>query len=158
MRLKTPIVEIRNLKIGGESRVAIQAMTDTDTEDATATAKQCILLANAGAELVRITVNTEKAAEKVSEIRKILDKKGYKSLPIIGDFHFNGHILLSKYPKCASTLDKYRINPGNIGHGKFHDENFKKIIRIAVKNNKPIRIGVNCGSLDQDLLSDMMNK
>jgi (E)-4-hydroxy-3-methylbut-2-enyl-diphosphate synthase len=152
---KTPIVKIGSVKIGGSHPIAIQSMTNTDTADAAKTAKQCMELADAGSELVRITVNNEAAAASVPEIRKILNKKGYKHLPLIGDFHFNAHELLEKFPQCAKTLDKYRINPGNIGHGKNHHENFEKIIKIAIKNKKPIRIGVNFGSLDQALPKNM---
>jgi len=147
MRLKTLTVKIRKVKIGSGNPIAIQSMTNTDTQDAVATAKQCVELAKAGAQLIRITVNTNFAAEAVPKIRKILDKKGFRNLPLIGDFHYNGHILLEEFPLMAKTLDKYRINPGNIGKGKTCDENFKKIIGVAVKNNKPIRIGVNAGSL-----------
>lgn len=156
MRLKTPTVKIRDVKIGGNHPIVIQSMTNTDTADAKATAKQCIELADAGSELVRITVNNEKAAKAVPEIRKILDKRGYKHLPLIGDFHYNGHELLTKFPKCAKTLDKYRINPGNVGYGKKHDENFVAIIKIAIKNNRPIRIGVNSGSLENPTIENMV--
>ncbi len=158
MRLSTPTVKIRNTKLGGKNPIAIQSMTNTDTADAQATATQCIELYEAGSELVRITVDNEASAEAVPEIRKILDAKGYKDLPLIGDFHFIGHKLLEKYPQCAKTLDKYRINPGNVGFGKSHDENFEKIIKIAIKNKKPVRIGGNWGSLDQELLTKLMDK
>jgi (E)-4-hydroxy-3-methylbut-2-enyl-diphosphate synthase len=150
LRLNTPTVIVRGIKIGGGNLIAIQSMTNTDTQDAVATAKQCMELTKAGAQLIRITVNTNFAAEAVPKIRKILDKQGFKNLPLIGDFHYNGHILLEEFPLMAKTLDKYRINPGNIGKGKTYDENFKKIIEIAVKNNKPVRIGVNAGSLGQN--------
>lgn len=143
--MKTPIVKIGNVKIGGGNPIVIQSMTNTDTSDAKKTAAQCMELADAGAEIIRITVNDEAAAKAVPEIRKILDKKGYKNLPLVGDFHFNGHKLLSGFPDCAKILDKYRINPGNVGEEK----NFKEIIKIAKKYNKPIRIGANCGSFER---------
>lgn len=158
MRLKTPTVKIGKIKIGHGHPIAIQSMTDTDTADAQATAKQCIELAQEGAEMVRVTVNTNLAAEAIPKIKKILEGKGYGHVPLIGDFHFNAHILLTEYPRCAEILDKYRINPGNIGKGEKHDENFEKVIKIAIKNEKPIRIGVNWGSLDEDLLERMMEE
>ncbi|MBD3360545.1 flavodoxin-dependent (E)-4-hydroxy-3-methylbut-2-enyl-diphosphate synthase [Candidatus Peregrinibacteria bacterium] len=158
MRLNTPVVNIRGVKIGGNNPIAVQSMTNTDTADASATAKQCIELADAGSELVRITVNNEASIKAVPEIRKILDKKGYKNLPLIGDFHFNGHKLFKNFPDCAKFLDKYRINPGNIGFGKEHDKNFKKIINTAIKNKKPVRIGINWGSIDKNLLAELMKK
>ena len=152
MRLKTPVVKIGSVKIGGNNPIVIQTMTNTETADYKATVKQITELADAGAEMVRFTVDTDKSAEAVPKIRRLLNKKGYKNIPLIGDFHFNGHKLLSDYPKCAKALDKYRINPGNIGFGKAHDKNFETIIKIAIKNNNPIRIGVNIGSLDPELL------
>ncbi|MBI4235188.1 flavodoxin-dependent (E)-4-hydroxy-3-methylbut-2-enyl-diphosphate synthase [Candidatus Peregrinibacteria bacterium] len=158
MRIKTPEVDIRGIKIGGQNPIRIQSMTDTDTADAKSTVRQIIELADAGSELVRFTVNTNFAAQKVPEIRKMLDAKGYPHLPLIGDFHFNGHTLLDEFPEMAKTLDKYRINPGNIGRGASHDPNFKKFIQIAIMHDKPLRIGVNWGSLDQDLLTLMMGK
>ncbi|MBT4917300.1 flavodoxin-dependent (E)-4-hydroxy-3-methylbut-2-enyl-diphosphate synthase, partial [Candidatus Peregrinibacteria bacterium] len=158
MKVETPTVKIGSVKIGGANPTAIQSMTNTNTEDAKKTASQCIELINTGAELVRITVNSEKAAKAVPEIRKILDDRCCSSTPLIGDFHFNGHTLLEKHPECAKALDKYRINPGNVGFKKNHDENFTKIIKIAIKNRKPVRIGVNSGSLDQELLANLMNK
>jgi len=157
-RLKTPVVKLRDVEIGGENPIVIQAMTNTPTADADETAKQIMELADAGAEIVRITVDSNLSAEAVPKIREILDKNGCEYLPIIGDFHFNGHILLSEFPEMAKVLDKYRINPGNLGHGEKHDENFAKIIEIAKNNGKPVRIGVNAGSLDQELLTEMMNK
>lgn len=126
-------------------------MTNTDTADAKETAKQCMELADAGSELVRITVNSNLAAPAVPEIRKILDESGYKDLPIIGDFHFNGHTLLKEFPEMAQALDKYRINPGNV-------KGFGEIIKIAIQNEKPVRIGVNWGSLDQELFTRMMEE
>ena len=152
-RLNTPTVFVRSIKIGGQNPIVIQSMTDTDTADAKATAKQCMQLVDAGAEMVRMTVNTNFAAAKVSEIRKILNAHGYKDLPLIGDFHFNGHILLKDFPEMAKTLDKYRINPGNVGKG---DKNFSEIIKIAVANNKPVRIGVNWGSFDKKISMEAM--
>ncbi|MEK7548054.1 MAG: flavodoxin-dependent (E)-4-hydroxy-3-methylbut-2-enyl-diphosphate synthase [Patescibacteria group bacterium] len=151
-------VLVRGVKIGGQNPIVIQSMTDTDTADAKATAKQCMQLADAGAEIVRMTVNTQFAAQKVPEIRKILDANGHKDLPLVGDFHFNGHILLKDFPKMAKTLDKYRINPGNVDNSDKHSRNFSEIIKIAIGNNKPVRIGVNWGSLDQDLLTNLMTK
>ena len=156
MRNKTPEVNVGGVIIGGNHPIVIQSMTDTNTEDSKATAKQCMELADAGSELVRITVNTEKAALTVPKIRQILDKKGYKNLPLIGDFHYNGHLLLENYPECAKALAKYRINPGNVGYGDKHDYNFATMIKVAIKHDKPVRIGVNWGSIDQDLLTEMM--
>ena len=158
MRIKTPVIDIRGLKIGGQNPLAIQSMTNTDTANAKSTAKQIMELADAGSELVRMTVNTTQAAQKVPEIRKILDANGYQQLPLIGDFHYNGHTLLKDFPEMAKTLDKYRLNPGNVGYGEKNNYNFSTIIKTALENSKPIRIGVNWGSLDQDLLTAMMNK
>ncbi|MBI2463785.1 flavodoxin-dependent (E)-4-hydroxy-3-methylbut-2-enyl-diphosphate synthase [Candidatus Peregrinibacteria bacterium] len=157
MRFITPVVTIRDVKLGGNFPIVIQSMTNTDTVDAKKTAAQCMELADAGSEIVRVTVNDESAAKAISELRKRLDDAGYEKLPIVGDFHFNGHLLLGKYSKCASTLDKYRVNPGNVGYGDKHDYNIVTMIKIAVKYNKPVRIGVNWGSLDRELLTDMMN-
>lgn len=157
-KMKTPEVQIGKIKMGAGNPIVIQSMTNTNTEDAKATAAQCIELADAGSELVRITVNTEKAAEAVATIRQILDEKGYMELPIVGDFHYNGHKLLEQYPNCAKSLSKYRINPGNVGYGDKHDYNFLAMVKIAIKHDKPIRIGVNWGSLDQDLLTEMMEE
>ncbi len=131
-------------------------MTNTDTADAVSTAAQVVALAGAGSQLVRVTVNNEAAAAAVPEIARRVAGEGV-SVPIVGDFHYNGHLLLAKYPECASTLAKYRINPGNVG-GKRRDEHFRTIVRIAVDNAKPVRIGVNWGSLDQDLLTTMMDE
>jgi (E)-4-hydroxy-3-methylbut-2-enyl-diphosphate synthase len=132
-------------------------MTNTDTADAEATAKQVKELADAGSELVRITVNTEEAASQVAKIREILDAKAC-NVPIIGDFHYNGHLLLTKYPECAQALAKYRINPGNVGFGKKKDTQFSTMIEKAIEYNKPVRIGVNWGSLDQELLTGLMDE
>ncbi|MDD3861908.1 MAG: flavodoxin-dependent (E)-4-hydroxy-3-methylbut-2-enyl-diphosphate synthase [Candidatus Gracilibacteria bacterium] len=158
MRLKTPVVQIGKVKIGGENSIAIQSMTNTDTADVKATVLQIIELFNAGSELVRITVNDEISAAAVAKIRTELNKKGYKNIALIGDFHFNGHRLLSEYPACAKALDKYRINSGNIGYGKNHDENFEAIIKTAIRYKKPVRIGGNLGSLDKELLQKMVEK
>ncbi len=158
MRFKTPTVQIGTVKMGAKHPIVIQSMTNTDTADWQATAKQAIELAQAGSEIVRMTVNTNFAAQAVPKIRQALDKKGYSHLPLIGDFHYNGHTLLEENPDCAKTLDKYRINPGNVGFGDKHEYNFSKIIDIALKNDKAVRIGVNWGSLDQDLLTKMMNE
>ncbi len=135
----------------------IQSMTDTPTADVERTLKQVIELIDAGSEMVRLTVNDDDAARAVPQIVKALRAQGY-TVPIIGDFHFNGHTLLTKHPDCARLLDKYRINPGNVGRGQRHDEHFAQIVKIAVDNNKPVRIGVNWGSLDQELLTTMMDR
>jgi (E)-4-hydroxy-3-methylbut-2-enyl-diphosphate synthase len=143
--------------VGGDAPVRVQSMTNTDTQDAEATANQVLELAAAGSELVRITVNTPKAAEQVARIRAQLDQAGC-SVPLVGDFHYNGHKLLTQYPGCAEALSKYRINPGNVGRGSKHDLQFGLMIEAALKWNKPVRIGVNWGSLDQELLTDLMNE
>jgi (E)-4-hydroxy-3-methylbut-2-enyl-diphosphate synthase len=135
----------------------VQSMTNTDTEDAPATAAQAAALARAGSELVRITVNTRAAAGAVAEIVRRVRDEGV-DVPIIGDFHYNGHILLSEYPDCASALAKYRINPGNVGAGRHHDRNFRRMIEVAIEYDRPVRIGVNWGSLDQALLSRFMDE
>lgn len=147
----------RVVRIGGDSPVVVQSMTNTDTEDAIATAIQVKELAQAGSEIVRITVNTPEAARAVPEIREQLDKMGI-SVPLCGDFHFNGHKLLSQYPECAQALSKYRINPGNMGGGKRRDDNFSQMVEVACRYEKPIRIGVNWGSLDQELLARLMDQ
>jgi (E)-4-hydroxy-3-methylbut-2-enyl-diphosphate synthase len=136
--------------------VVVQSMTNTDTGDAEGTAVQVVALARAGSQLVRVTVNNEEAAAAVPEIAQRVADAGV-IVPIVGDFHYNGHLLLAKYPDCARTLAKYRINPGNVG-GKRRDENFRTIVQIAVDNDRPVRIGVNWGSLDQDLLTQMMDE
>ncbi len=156
-RRKTPTVTIGNVKLGSDYPVVIQSMTDTPTADVEKTLKQTIELIEAGSELVRWTVNDNDAAAAVPETIKRLRAAGYNA-PIIGDFHFNGHTLLTKYPQAAKALDKYRINPGNVGRGERHDENFAAIVKIAVANGKAIRIGVNWGSLDQELLTSLMDK
>jgi (E)-4-hydroxy-3-methylbut-2-enyl-diphosphate synthase len=146
---------VGGVKVGGGAPIVVQSMTNTDTADAVATADQVIALNEAGSELVRVTVNNEEAASAVPELVDRVRQRG-SSVPIIGDFHYNGHLLLAKYPACADALAKYRINPGNVG-GKRRDENFRTIVRIALDHDKPVRIGVNWGSLDQDLLTDMMD-
>ncbi|TAN12802.1 MAG: flavodoxin-dependent (E)-4-hydroxy-3-methylbut-2-enyl-diphosphate synthase [Burkholderiaceae bacterium] len=143
--------------VGGDAPVRIQSMTNTDTQDTEATARQVEELASAGSELVRITVNTPEAAAQVASIRERLDRAGC-SVPLIGDFHYNGHKLLTQYPACAEALSKYRINPGNVGRGAKHDTQFGLMIEAALKWGKPVRIGVNWGSLDQDLLTGLMNE
>ena len=146
-----------HVTVGGENPVVVQSMTNTDTADVYSTVKQVMELANAGSELVRITVNSADAADAVAKIRADLDRQGC-FVPLIGDFHFNGHKLLNDYPECAQALAKYRINPGNVGKGKKRDEQYASMIEVAVKNNKPVRIGVNWGSLDQSLLARIMDE
>jgi (E)-4-hydroxy-3-methylbut-2-enyl-diphosphate synthase len=155
-RRHTTQVQIGNITIGSKHPIAVQSMTDTNTENIEDTVNQAIELIKAGSELVRITVNTEKAAAAIPFIKEKLLKKTYHQ-PLVGDFHYNGHILLTKYPQAAESLDKYRINPGNVGAGKLHNYNFDLIVEQAIKYNKPVRIGVNGGSLDQELLTAMMN-
>jgi (E)-4-hydroxy-3-methylbut-2-enyl-diphosphate synthase len=150
-------VNVGGVRLGGCNAVVVQSMTNTDTADAIATARQVIDLAKAGSELVRITVNNKEAAAAVPEIIARVRDAGYNT-PIIGDFHYNGHILLSEFKECARTLAKYRINPGNVGAGKHHDENFRRMIDVALENGKPVRIGVNWGSLDQALLARLMDE
>ena len=149
-------VNVGNVRLGGCQAVVVQSMTNTDTADAAGTAAQCIALARAGSELVRVTVNNKAAAAAVPEIVNRMHDAGFNT-PIIGDFHYNGHILLTEYPECAKALAKYRINPGNVGAGKHHDNNFKAMIDVANANEKPVRIGVNWGSLDQALLARLMD-
>lgn len=156
-RKPTQAVMVGNIQVGGGAPIVVQSMTNTDTADALGTVKQIIELADAGSELVRITVNSEEAAAAVAQIRSELDAKGY-SVPIIGDFHFNGHKLLEKYPDCAQALDKYRINPGNVGRGKSRDPQFQQMIEFACRYNKPVRIGVNGGSLDQAVLTRLLDE
>ena len=156
MRRKTGTVYINHVPVGCNHPVVIQSMTNTDTADIDATVKQIISLYEAGSELVRITVNNEKSAAAVPDIINRLLAKNI-SIPVIGDFHYNGHILLSKYPECADILAKYRINPGNVGTGA-RDKNFTAIIEQAVKYDKPVRIGVNWGSLDQQLLKELIDE
>ncbi len=155
VRNETYPVVVRNCTIGGGAPIVIQAMTNTNTEDAENTAKQVAELFKAGAEIVRITVNTPKSAKSVPEIRKRLEDIGL-DVPLVGDFHYNGHILLSKYSECAEVLDKYRINPGNVGVKDKKTIHFVQICKIARELNKPVRIGVNIGSLDEDLVIQQM--
>lgn len=143
--------------IGGDAPVVVQSMTNTDTVDAVATAIQVKQLAMAGSELVRITVNTPEAAREVPAIREQLDRMGV-NVPLVGDFHYNGHKLLTQFPECAQALSKYRINPGNLGGGKKREDNFAQMIEVACLHGKPVRIGVNWGSLDQDLMARMMDE
>ncbi len=142
--------------LGGGHPVVVQSMTNTDTADAAATAAQVEELAAAGSEIVRVTVNTRAAAAAVAEIAARLADRGVR-VPLVGDFHYNGHLLLTEYPACAAALDKYRINPGNVGVGEQHDENFRRMIEVAVAHAKPVRIGVNWGSLDRALLTSLMD-
>src|SRR5512134_3595513 len=150
-------VAVGGVRIGGGAPVVVQSMTNTDTEDAAGTARQVEALARAGSELVRITVNTPQAAAQVPEIRRRLDAAGC-GVPLIGDFHYNGHKLLTQHPDCARALAKYRINPGNVGKGAKRDEQFATLIECALRYGKPVRIGVNWGSLDQELLARMMDE
>ena len=156
-RRKTPAVLIGNVRVGGDAPVVVQSMTNTDTADVQGTIKQVAALALAGSELVRVTVNNDAAAQAVPHIVEGLEGIGVR-VPVIGDFHYNGHLLLKKYPACARSLAKYRINPGNVSIGKKDDENFRTMIEVAVDNQKPVRIGVNWGSLDQQLLTRMMDE
>ena len=156
IRHKTHKVKVGNAYIGGDAPILIQSMTNTDTADAEGTAKQVIELYNAGSEVVRITVNNDAAAKSVSKVKDIILKQGY-DIPLVGCFHYNGHTLLKNYPDCAIALDKYRINPGNVGFGEKRDKQYEEMVNIALLNNKPIRIGVNWGSLDQALLAKAMD-
>jgi (E)-4-hydroxy-3-methylbut-2-enyl-diphosphate synthase len=156
-RRETVGVKVGKVQVGGRAPVVVQSMTNTDTADIGATTQQCLELAQAGSELVRVTVNLPEAAAAVPEIRKRLLDVGCDT-PIIGDFHYNGHILLTRYPDCARALDKYRINPGNVGHGQRRDEQFATICKVARDNGKPVRIGVNGGSLNQELVMRKMQE
>ncbi len=156
-RQKTSTVHIGPVIIGGGAPIVVQSMTNTDTSDSTATTQQVADLARAGSELVRITVNTEEAAAAVPLIAENLDRMGV-NVPLIGDFHFNGHKLLTRYPECARVLAKYRINPGNVGRGGNRDNRFATLIEIACRYDKPVRIGVNWGSLDQELVVRLMDE
>src|SRR3982751_6286950 len=147
----------KRVQVGGGAPIVVQSMTMTDTADARATAQQCIELAEAGSELVRVTVNIPEAAAAVPEIKQRMLDAGCAA-PLIGDFHYNGHLLLTKYPACATALDKYRINPGNVGTGKRRDEQFATICGVARDRNKPVRIGVNGGSLNQELVVARMQE
>jgi (E)-4-hydroxy-3-methylbut-2-enyl-diphosphate synthase len=156
-RKHTQQVLVGNVKVGGGAPIVVQSMTNTDTADIAGSVKQIIELSNAGSEIVRVTVNTEEAAKAVPEIVKQLTQQGY-NVPIVGDFHFNGHKLLEKYPECAEALSKYRINPGNVGKGKARDPQFQQMIEFAIRYNKPVRIGVNGGSLDQAVLTRLLDE
>ncbi len=156
-RRKAANVRVGNLFIGSEHPVLVQSMTNTSTEDPEGTAAQVKELWEAGSEIVRITVNTREAAAAVPAIVSILEKQGV-DCPLVGDFHYNGHLLLTEYKDCARLLSKYRINPGNVGRGDRHDENFRRMIDVAIENKKPVRIGVNWGSLDQELLAKVMDE
>ena len=150
-------VRVGDVQVGGGAPIVVQSMTITDTADAEATANQCVELSNAGSELVRVTVNTPEAAAAVPEIKRRMLDRGCRT-PLIGDFHYNGHLLLSRYPGCAEALDKYRINPGNVGTGSRRDEQFTTICQVARDHGKPVRIGVNGGSLNQDLVMAKMQE
>ena len=152
---RTTTVRVGNVNIGGGAPIAVQSMTMTDTADIEATTAQCIELADAGSDMVRITVNQDEAAKAVPDIKQRMLDSGC-NVPLIGDFHYNGHLLLTRHPKCAKALDKYRINPGNVGTGNRRDEQFQTICGIAKVNGKPVRIGVNGGSLNQDLVMEKM--
>ena len=156
-RRKSVPVNVGGVWVGGDHPVVVQSMTNTDTADVPSTVNQVMALARAGSELVRITVNTEDAAKAVPKIVETLEQFGVR-VPIVGDFHYNGHILLRKYPDCARALAKYRINPGNVNIGKKHDDNFRTMIEAAIEYDRPVRIGVNWGSLDQSLLARLMDE
>ena len=156
-RRSSRAVRVADKVIGGGAPILVQSMTNTDTEDAKATAAQVADLARAGSEIVRITVNTLEAARQVPEIRRRLDAMNV-AVPLVGDFHFNGHKLLTQVPECAIVLDKYRINPGNVGHGSKRDEQFATMVEKAIEHAKPVRIGVNWGSLDPELLARLMDE
>ena len=156
-RRRSTRVTVGTVAIGGGAPIVVQSMTNTDTADALGTAEQVAALARAGSELVRITVNSAEAARAVPQVREHLERMGVQ-VPLIGDFHFNGHKLLTQFPECAQTLAKYRINPGNVGHGEKRDTQFATLIEIACRYQKPVRIGVNWGSLDQELLAQLMDE
>jgi (E)-4-hydroxy-3-methylbut-2-enyl-diphosphate synthase len=156
-RRKSQCVPVAHVLMGGHAPIVVQSMTNTDTVDAQGTARQVLELARAGSELVRITVNTSEAAAAVPQIRKLLDDAGC-NVPLVGDFHYNGHRLLTEYPDCAQALAKYRINPGNVGKNRKGEDQFAMMIAVAVQYDKPVRIGVNWGSLDQDLVVRMMDE
>src|ERR1035438_4582161 len=156
-RRKTPTVKIGQVRVGWEVPVVVQSMTNTDTADIAGTIEQVAALALAGSEIVRVTVNNEDAAAAVPAIVEGLDKRGIR-VPIVGDFHYNGHLLLKKFPATARALAKYRINPGNASIGKKDNDNFQVMVECAAENQKPVRIGVNWGSLDQSLLTRMMDE
>jgi (E)-4-hydroxy-3-methylbut-2-enyl-diphosphate synthase len=156
-RRKSVTAKIGNVRVGSDAPLVVQSMTNTDTADVQSTVQQVAQLALAGSEMVRVTVNNDAAAQAVPAIFEELAKQNIH-VPIIGDFHYNGHLLLTKYPECARALAKYRINPGNVSVGRKNDDNFRAMIEVAVKNDKPVRIGVNWGSLDQQLLTRMMDE
>ena len=154
---RTVGVRVGSVQVGGGAPVVVQSMTMTDTADAKLTAQQCIELAEAGSEMVRVTVNVPEAAQAVPEIKQRMLDAGVAA-PLIGDFHYNGHLLLTRYPACAAALDKYRINPGNVGTGRRRDEQFSTICKVAIDHGKPVRIGVNGGSLNQELVMAKMQE
>jgi (E)-4-hydroxy-3-methylbut-2-enyl-diphosphate synthase len=154
---RTVGVRVGRVQVGGGAPIVVQSMTMTDTADAAATAQQCIELAEAGSEMVRVTVNVPEAAAAVPEIKQRMQDAGCTA-PLVGDFHYNGHLLLTRYPACAAALDKYRINPGNVGTGKRRDEQFSTICQVAVDHDRPVRIGVNGGSLNQELVLAKMQE
>ncbi len=156
-RHKSVAVDVGGVMVGGGAPIVVQSMTNTDTADVEATAAQVAALAHAGSELVRITVDRDEAAASVPRIKERLAKMG-AAVPLVGDFHYNGHTLLAEYPGCAEALDKYRINPGNVGFKNKRDPQFTQIVEMAIKHNKPVRIGVNWGSLDQELLTRLMDE
>lgn len=156
-RRKTPTVLVGKVRVGSDAPVVVQSMTNTDTADVSSTVKQVAALHRAGSEIVRVTVNNDAAAKSVPAIVEELAQQNVH-VPIVGDFHYNGHLLLKKYPDCARALAKYRINPGNCSIGRKDDDNFRTMIECAVENQKPVRIGVNWGSLDQALLTRMMDE
>jgi (E)-4-hydroxy-3-methylbut-2-enyl-diphosphate synthase len=155
-RRKSAVVQVGNVQVGGANPIVVQSMTNTDTADSAGTVNQIMQLARAGSELVRVTVNTDEAAQAVPTIVSTLRDFGV-DVPIIGDFHYNGHLLLKKYPACARALSKYRINPGNVNIGRKQDDNFRIMIEAAIEYDRPVRIGVNWGSLDSVLLTQMMD-
>src|SRR4030088_2003682 len=156
-RRRTVTTKIGGVRVGSDAPIMVQSMTNNDTADIPGTIKQIADLSRAGSEVVRVTVNNDAAAKAVPYIVEGLDKLGIR-VPIVGDFHYNGHQLLIKYPGCAEGLAKYRINPGNVSIGRKHDDNFRTMVEVAVKHQKPVRIGVNWGSLDQSLLTRMMDE
>src|SRR5579864_2616424 len=156
-RRKSVTAQIGNVRVGSDSPVVVQSMTNTDTADIPGTIQQVAQLAQAGSELVRVTVNNDDAAKALPAIVEGLEKRNIR-VPIIGDFHYNGHLLLTRYPECAQALAKYRINPGNVSVGRKNDDNFRAMIEVAIQNRKPVRIGVNWGSLDQQLLTRLMDE
>src|SRR4051794_32367444 len=154
---RTVGVRVGSVQVGGGAPVVVQSMTMTDTADPRGTAQQCIELAEAGSEMVRVTVNIPEAAQAVPEIKQRMLDAGITA-PLIGDFHYNGHLLLTRYPDCAAALDKYRINPGNVGTGRQRDEQFATICKVAIDHGRPVRIGVNGGSLNQELVLSKMQE